>query len=173
MKGVSMKRVFVFALLAGLVLAIPMSHVFAAKEAKVEICHVNSANSAGSYTHVGSSMTDYTDLNPNDGTDYNQYDYSNEYDYTVTYNLGRVIEVAASAVDAHVAHGDSTVWYELTENAADYFTSMDDLDGSDSYDYSGTYAGYYSWVSHSEYTRDGTSAVIKNANCYMYNYQDN
>ena len=168
-----MKRVFVFALLAGLILAIPLSHVFAAKEAKVEICHVNSANSAGSLTYVGSYMADYTDLNPNDGYDYDQLDYSIEYDYTYTYHLGRVIEVAASAVDAHVAHGDSASWNELDEFWADYITSMDDLDDSYSYDYSYTSAGYYSYEYHSEYTRDGTSGVNKNANCWFTSYQDN
>ena len=166
-----MKRVFVFALLAGLVLAIPMSHVFAAKEAKVEICHVNSANSAGSYTYHYHNSRDYTDLNPNDGIDYNRYDYFYGYEYTYTYHLGRVIEVAESAVDAHVAHGDSASFNELTDYWADWITSLDDIDYSNTYEYSYTSPGHFVREFERESSRDGTSGVNKNANCWWRTYE--
>jgi len=78
-----MKRSIILLCVAGLLAALPMSHLALAGKpeempAKVAICHVNSAND---------TVRDGT----NPGTWY----------------FGRMIEVAESAVEAHLAHGDA------------------------------------------------------------------
>ena len=164
--GEMMSRVLVFIALIALIAAVPVSHVVAAKAEKVSVCHVNSANTPGSYAYDYSYSVDYTDLNPNDAIDWNDYDREYETAYEVTYHLGQVIEVSENALDAHLGHGDSTVFYALTEYAADWISSLDDIDYEYSYSYSYTYPNYYSYEYEYEYSRDGTSGVVKNADCY-------
>ena len=146
-----MTRFFVFAAVVALVIALPVTHeAFAGgNNTKVSICHVNNSNSPAVqvYTyHYGY---------------YNYYEYG--YVRTLTYHLGRFIEVDESAVAAHVDHGDST-GYALSEYTADYLTSWEDNDYGNSYGtpYVSSYWYYYSAVH--------TNAVIKNANCYWYTY---
>ena len=84
-----MKRSLILLCAAALLATIPLARVAVAakpvKEAKVPICHVNSASGVfvfrGGYVAV----------------------------------LGRVIEVPASAVAAHEAHGDSTSFFYMTK----------------------------------------------------------
>jgi|GEM_PF-5209647 len=78
-----MKRLLILLCVAGLLAALPMSHLALAgkpeeKPAKVVICHLNGANPT-----------------VNDGT------------HPGTWYFGRRIEVAESAVEAHLAHGDA------------------------------------------------------------------
>jgi len=81
-----MKRLLILLCVAGLLAAIPLSHVAAAKKPeKVAICHINSAN-------------DVVVLD--DGT-------------VITY--GRVIEVSEKAIEAHEAHGDSTEFSTISK----------------------------------------------------------
>ena len=77
-----MKRLLILLCVAGLLAALPMSHLALAgkpeeKPAKVVICHLNGANPT-----------------VNDGT------------HPGTWYFGRRIEVAESAVEAHLKHGD-------------------------------------------------------------------
>ena len=92
-----MKRLLILLCVAGLLAALPMSHLALAgkpeeKPAKVTICHVNSANDMvnGHWWLVG----------------------------------GRVIEVAESAVPAHLAHGDSLDYEIMDEEFRDYIESF-------------------------------------------------
>ena len=76
-----MKRLILLVCVAGLLAALPISHLAVAcnpPARKVLVCHVNSAN-------------DTVRDGRNPGTWY----------------FGRAIEVAASAVEAHLAHGDA------------------------------------------------------------------
>ena len=131
-----MNRLFVFLAVVALVIALPVTHeAFAGNNnTKVEICHVNSSNSPGVY-----------DLT---------YTYYYSGGYTYTYPVGRVIEVNASAVAAHVAHGDSTYFYPLDEYTINWLESLEGLNGS-----------YY------YYELNNTNAVIKNADCYWTTFQ--
>lgn len=73
-----MKRLLTILCVVAFLAALPLSHVaWAAPKAKVEICHVNSAN-------------DVLDLGGG-----------------LVVAFGRLIEVAEPAVPAHVAHGDN------------------------------------------------------------------
>ena len=89
-----MKRVLVMLCVVGMMAAIPLCDVATAakkaKEPKVEICHVNSAN-------------DVIDLG------------------YLTLVFGRVIEVPASAVEAHLAHGDSDWFFPLSPELREDF----------------------------------------------------
>ncbi len=86
-----MKRLLIMLCLVAFLVALPMSHsAFAKKPAKVEICHVNSAN-------------DILDLG------------------TVVITFGKVIEVSENAVEAHLAHGDSTTFFPMDEDLRDAF----------------------------------------------------
>ena len=84
-----MKRLIVILCVVGFAAALPMSHsALAAKKApaaKVRICHVNSANDVVVFNETYSAM------------------------------LGRVTEVSENAVNAHLAHGDSEVFFPLSE----------------------------------------------------------
>lgn len=87
-----MKRVIVIAAVLALLFGLPMSHfAFAGKgpAAKVDICHVNSANDV---------------LELEDG-------------FVVTF--GKVISVSENAVAAHEAHGDSTDFADLDQDLRD------------------------------------------------------
>jgi len=82
-----MKRLIAVLFVVAFIVALPLSHTFAAKPKKVEICHVNSANDDGPKGIA----------------------------------FGRVIEVAESAVPAHLDHGDSTYFFDLSEAARNKF----------------------------------------------------
>lgn len=89
-----MKRLLILLCVAGLLAAIPLSHVaVAAKKTgqppKVAICHLNSANDVVVLEEL-----------------------------VIAY--GRVIEVSENAVAVHEAHGDSTVYFEMSEEARDW-----------------------------------------------------
>ena len=91
-----MKRSLIVLCAAALLATIPLARVAVAakpvKEAKVLICHVNnSAN--GVFEFRGGYVA----------------------------VLGRVIEVPASAVAAHEAHGDSTSFFDMTKKDRDFF----------------------------------------------------
>lgn len=92
-----MKRLLILLCVAGLLAALPMSHLALAdkpeeKPAKVLICHLNGANPMvdGNWWLV----------------------------------FGRVIEVAESAVPAHLAHGDSLDFFEVDEEFRAYVESF-------------------------------------------------
>jgi len=79
-----MKRLLVFCVVAAFVVAIPLSHSLMAQKAdKVKLCHLTK-------TYLPTGIQDPCDPN---------------YIPLVNY-VGHVIEVAASAVPAHLAHGD-------------------------------------------------------------------
>ena len=85
-----MKRMLVLLCVVAFLIALPMSHaVFAGKAEKVAICHLNSAN-------------DVLDLEP----------------FGVI-AFGKEVEVSENALDAHLAHGDSTQYLLLTEEVRD------------------------------------------------------
>jgi hypothetical protein len=156
------KRMRRFVLLLGLlalVVALPATHTVFAKATKVDVCHVNSANQPGLYNYSYLYRYDY-----DEGYSYAWYEY--HYDYHLTYHLGQVIQVSESAVDAHVAHGDSIEFFALTESAVDYITSLEDWNEFYEYTYEGSYYTYtYQRV------RDNTNAVVKNADCYWSTYE--
>ena len=73
-----MKRLLIMLCIVAFLAALPLSHIaMAAPKGKVLICHLNAAND-----------TVRDGFNPG------------------TWYLGRMIEVAESAVEAHLAHGD-------------------------------------------------------------------
>ena len=80
-----MKRFLVLLAMVAMLLAAPMAHLASAKpiKKKVDICHVNSANDII--------------LVPKRGL----------------VAFGKVISVSENAVPAHVAHGDSAVFFSL------------------------------------------------------------
>ncbi len=83
-----MKRLIIVVCVAGLLAALPMSHLVAAGKGpapKVDICHV----------------TDSVDGLGAGGN--------------VTLIVGHVINVSENAVDAHLAHGDSTVINDIDD----------------------------------------------------------
>lgn len=89
-----MKRILILLCVAGLLAAIPLSHVAVAakkeKAPKVEVCHVNSAN-------------DILDLE------------------TVVVVFGKVIEVSPNALPALEAQGDSTEFFTFTKEDREYW----------------------------------------------------
>jgi hypothetical protein len=146
-----MNRLFVFLAVVALVIALPVTHdAFAGNNnTKVEICHVNSANSPAvvSYTYWDNFCGSYYKSGP----------------YTTTYVLGRVIEVDESAVDTHLANGDAQYFSALDDYWTGYLTSVEEniVDV--------TYSHYHSCGLHSwGYDYTNTNAVIKNANCWFY-----
>ncbi len=158
-------RILILGLLVvGLVGFVSTHTTFAGNEAKVDICHVNSSNSPGVYAYDYERTYKYTYDN---GT---VYDYGYTSGYSNTYHLGRVISVAESAVEAHVAHGDSTTFNDLTESTEDYITSLEDLNYNYSYYYSYDYGSYLYEYGYS-YGLDNTNAVVRNANCYWTAYE--
>ncbi len=132
-----MRRLILFVALAALIVALPATHdVFAKKMPKVKICHVNSSNSAG--------LLDFKFL-PN----------------VISFNFGRVISVDASAVDAHVAHGDRAKYF---------FTPDSKHIGHWAITCPKTWDKYVDWAQSLEDMKpvfffDNTNAVVKNANC--------
>lgn len=79
----------------GIFAAVPLSHVALAKPAaKVDICHVNSAN---------------------DIIDFGNGDFV---------AFGRVISVSENAVDAHEAHGDSADFIEVDATLRDLVADL-------------------------------------------------
>jgi hypothetical protein len=92
-----MKRLCVMLCVAGMLAAIPLCGVASAAKkapAKVQICHVNSANDVV-YFDDGTMMV-----------------------------FGRVIEVSENAVDAHLAHGDSLVFIPMNEELREAFEEL-------------------------------------------------
>ncbi|MHC4973342.1 MAG: hypothetical protein ACYTG3_13520 [Planctomycetota bacterium] len=149
-----MARFIVFAAVAALVIAFPVTHeALAGNDTKVKICHVNSANKPGVYDRT------YEYANSNG--------YYSTYQLIRTHHLGKVIEVDDSAVAAHLAHGDSTWWYELDGDyvpswaTSAYLTTLEDIEDY-YYRYENPWSGY--WYEYS-YTYDNVNAVIKNADC--------
>ena len=163
-----MTRITIFAGLIALIVALPASHILAAKPEKVSICHVNSSNSPGSRGYDYFSGIDYTDLHPNDGIDWNRFDrVFSDFTVTTTYNLGRVIEVDASAVDAHLAHGDSLFYFEPSDAYLDFISTIEDtLPPDSSSTFSFTSPNRYSYL-RTLFSREwfGTNAGVGNANC--------
>ncbi|MEJ2702725.1 MAG: hypothetical protein P8Z79_09825, partial [Sedimentisphaerales bacterium] len=92
-----MKRLFIMLCVAGVLAAVPLCNVASAAKkapAKVEICHVNSANDVV-YIEGGAAIV-----------------------------FGRVIEVSENAVDAHLAHGDSLVFIPMYEGDREFFEEL-------------------------------------------------
>lgn len=88
-----MKRLLVMLCVVAFLAALPLSHIaMAAPAEKVFICHVNSANDI-----LGPPAI------------------------PAVFVFGRVIEVADSAVAAHLAHGDSTLFYTFDKNTIEYY----------------------------------------------------
>ena len=149
-----MRRLALLIALVALVVAIPATHTVFAKAVKVDVCHLNSANQAA----VISYDYQYDYVYPAYG-----YDYHYNYSYSYTYQMGMVISVDENAVDAHVAHGDSVYFNELTEYWANFFQNLDDYYTDYEYEYED--ANYYYYYS-SDY--NNTNAVVKNADCWFY-----
>lgn len=157
-------RILILGLLVvGLVGFVSTHTTFAGNEAKVDICHVNSSNSAGVYDYDYGYERTYT------YTSGYVYSYEYGYSYTYTYHLGREISVNESAVESHVAHGDSTTFYDLDDYMEDWLTSLEDIEDYH-YSYSHDYGSYVYEYSYS-YTYDNTNAVVTNANCYWVTYE--
>ena len=150
-----MRRFLMLAAIAAFVIALPLAHnALATPEAKVQLCHVNSSNTPATYVY--DSYEWYY------GTEYS-------YHYEYAYCFGNVIEVAASAVDAHLAHGDSTAYYLFADylpdfDYADYFENWDQND----YYYEWDYRPDYDYYGH--YGADYTNGNVKNADCFFYTY---
>jgi hypothetical protein len=88
-----LKRLLILFCVAGMLAAIPLSHVATAAkpETKVAICHVNSAN-------------DILDLG------------------SIVIVFGKVIEVSENAVETHVTqHGDSTDFFIFDKEDREYW----------------------------------------------------
>jgi ABC-type sugar transport system substrate-binding protein len=97
-----MRRVLVLLCVVAFLAALPLSHIaMAAPAAKVAICHVNSAN-------------DVIDLG-----------------FFGTFVFGMEIEVAESAVPAHLAHGDSTEYFPVDEEFVEFLEWITDRLGID------------------------------------------
>jgi hypothetical protein len=153
-----MRRLVLLLGLMALVVALPASHGAFAKSTKVDVCHVNAGNQAGFYGTVDDVKV------KTDGVWQYNYTYIKGY----TWRLGKVISVSEDAVDAHVAHGDSTWFYALTDERADYIESFDiydqvlyvveygDPDGDD----------YY----YHRSAREGIPGRVTNADCYWVTY---
>jgi hypothetical protein len=93
-----MKRLFIPLLVAGFMLAVPMSSALhAARAEKVNICHVNSAN-------------DVLDLG----------------DLRIVF--GRQIEVSENALAAHEEHGDSTKFVSMDADFRDWVEQFYGID---------------------------------------------
>ena len=144
-----MRRFLMLAAIAAFVIALPLAHnALATPEGKVMLCHVNSSNTPATYVY--DSYEWYY------GTEYS-------YHYEYTYWFGNVIEVAASAVDAHLAHGDSTYY-----NPFDDYYNEDLWENLDQFDYDYEYDGGPNYYYH--YSADYTSGDIKNADCWFSMY---
>ena len=161
-----MHRLAILLALVALVVAVPATHTVFAKATKVDVCHVNSANQPGIYSYDW--VSDYIYENKISGY---TYEYHYDYTYTITYHLGKVTSVAEDAVDAHVAHGDSTRFYALSDAMSDWIEALGDY-GTD-YEYgpnvidTPTYYRYYYY----KRTWNNESGVVKNADCYWTTYE--
>lgn len=86
-----MKRLLVLLCIAAFLTALPLSHiVMAAPEAKVKICHVNSANDVIDLKFLGKFI------------------------------FGKEIEVAPASVPSHLAHGDSAEYFPVDQKFRDF-----------------------------------------------------
>ena len=154
-----MSRFIVIAAIAAFVIAVPMTHTAdAGGNTKVDVCHVNSANSPGTVSYDYGTTYSYP---------YQGYSYSNSVSYT--YHVGKVISVDESAVQTHVDDGDSTWFYESDD--LDWIESLEDYsDSSYTYTYYVGYPYYTYYTCTSWTTYDNTNGVNKNANCYWWVY---
>ncbi len=154
-----MSRMFLFAAIVAAAGLLPGVHsALAAPEAKVNVCHMNSSNTAASLEYDYSGYEIY----------YGYWEYSWDYHYTYAYNFGNVISVAESSVSSHVAHGDSTTYGTLDSWTIDY------LENWNQYDYSTSYSYDYGWYYYSyDYSVDYTNGDIKNGDCYTWTYTEN
>ena len=82
-----MKRLLILLCVAGFLAALPLSHVAVAKKPKPVKVEICHVNSANDIVPFGPFVIAF----------------------------GRVIEVSEKAVPAHEAHGDSTVFFDLSE----------------------------------------------------------
>ena len=108
-----MRRFALLLAVVALIVIVPATHAVFAGGVKVDVCHINSANQPAiiHYDYV----YDYYLFNYVTGLPSESHSVRS---YTATYTLGKVISVDEDAVDAHVAHGDTTLFLPLNDATA-------------------------------------------------------